>query len=48
MTLSHLPTQCLSDYDGDATVDIYDDDDDDDGVLDTDGPMSNVRLRSEH
>ena len=34
-TRSTLPTQCLSDYDGDATVDIYDDDDDDDGVLDT-------------
>ena len=36
MTLSVLHhTNVDSDYDGDSTVDIYDDDDDDDGVLDT-------------
>ena len=34
-TRSTIPTQCLSDFDGDATVDIFDNDDDDDGVLDT-------------
>ena len=28
-TRSTIPTQCLSDYDGDATVDIFDNDDDD-------------------